>query len=98
MRGEIAATIVLQTLAQFSARFPKSARAASISIARRAFHPESQPLVSLGGVVFQEHRSAAVSCNEHIKGSVIVIVPHGQTPRSEALLTPPPPFSAYIFQ
>src|SRR5207249_1468023 len=98
MRGEIAATIVLQTLAQFAARFPKDARADSIAIARRAFQPESQPIVSLGGVVFQEHRSAAVSCNEHIKGSVIVIVPHGQTSRSEALLKRRPPFCAYIFQ
>src|SRR5947208_17187293 len=97
MRGEIAATIVLQTLAQFAARFPKDARADSIAIARRAFQPESQPIVSLSGVVFQEPRSAAVSCIEHITGSVLLIVPYGPNSRSEPLQNPRPPLCASVF-
>src|SRR5438552_8832786 len=97
VRGEIAAAIVLRALAAFAACFPKYTLPDSIAIARHAFQPETQPIVPFGRVVLQEHGRAAVGCNEHIERSVIVIVAHSQSSRSEALLKRRSPLRAYIF-
>jgi hypothetical protein len=66
MRREVTATIVLKALAEFTARFPKNARADSIAGASHAFQFETQPIVPLGRVVFQKHGSPAIGCNEHV--------------------------------
>ena len=97
MRGEIAATIVLQALAQLTVRFPKNARADSIAIACHAFQPETKPIVPFGRIVFQEHGNPAVGCSEHIERSVIVVVAHGQTRAAKVFSNAVPPSELTFF-
>src|SRR3989442_905129 len=98
MRRKITAAVVLQALAQFTTRFPRNARADSIPIACHAFQSETEPIVPLGRVVFQQHRSSSVRCDEHVQRAVVVVVAHSQAPRSEGVFKRCASLRAYIFQ
>src|SRR5437764_10755919 len=73
-------------MTQFAAPFPKNARPDGIAVTLHAFQLESQPIVALGSVVFQQHWSSSVGRNEHVDRTVVVIVAHSQTPRSKISL------------
>src|SRR4029077_8589997 len=85
-------------MTQFAACFPKNARTNGITIKRHAFELESQPIVSLGRVVFQQHRSTAIGSNEYVDRAVVIIVADSQTTRGEFFFKRCPTCCAHINQ
>src|SRR6267143_2496921 len=85
-------------MTQFTGRFPEDARADGIAVTGRAFQFEPQPIFALGRVVLQQYGSSTVGSNEHVDRAVIVVVAHGQPPRSKVFFKCRPALCAYIFQ
>ena len=86
VRREIAAAIILKPLSHLAARFPDNARADGVTVAGDALQLNSQPVVAVSRVIFQEHGRPTVDANDHVHCAVIVVIAHRESTRGKILL------------
>jgi len=86
VRGKIAAAVVLQPLARFAVGLPHDARADGIAVTDHALKLQAEPIVPLGGVIFQQHGSAAVDADEHVQCAIIIVVADGEAARRKVFV------------